>query len=368
MNKKIKNITLIVAFALMLYVTMAICLFKPDTAYSTSERRELAKAPLLSISTVFSGNFMDNFENYTADQFPFRDYLRSLKAFFAIKILNKADNNGIYKADGHISKIEYSINQQMTNYAAEKFNYLNKTYMKDKNMNIYLSVVPDKNYFLAEKNGYPCMDYVKFVEDFKAKTPYMHYIDILSLLTIDDYYTTDSHWKQENISNVAEFLAKEMGTDATAKYTVNELDNPFCGVYLGQYALPTEPDTIRYLTNSTLQNCIVTYYDTGMPQIGQMYNMEKAYGKDPYEMFLSGSSPLITIENPAANTHKELILFRDSFGSSIAPLLAQGYKKITIVDIRYIQSNFLGNYITFENQDVLFLYSTTLLNNSTALR
>ena len=30
-----------------------------------------------------------------------------------------------------------------------------------------------------------------------------------------------------------------------------------------------------------------------------MYNMEKARGKDPYEMFLSGNQPLITIKNPA---------------------------------------------------------------------
>ena len=67
-------------------------------------------------------------------------------------------------------------------------------------------------------------------------------------------------------------------------------------------------------------------------------------------------------------TEKELILFRDSFGSSIAPLLVEGYSKITIVDIRYVQSEYLGNFIKFEDQDVLFLYSTMLLNNSLALR
>ena len=97
-------------------------------------------------------------------------------------------------------------------------------------------------------------------------------------------------------------------------------------------------------------------------------HMEKAYGKDPYEMFLSGTSALIEIVNPTAKTDKELVLFRDSFGSSIAPLLVEGYKKVTVVDIRYIQSSFLGNFIEFSNQDVLFLYSTTLINNSKAMR
>ena len=36
-----------------------------------------------------------------------------------------------------------------------------------------------------------------------------------------------------------------------------------------------------------------------------VYDMQKAYGKDPYEMFLSGSLSLITIENPHAQTDKE---------------------------------------------------------------
>ena len=85
-------------------------------------------------------------------------------------------------------------------------------------------------------------------------------------------------------------------------------------------------------------------------------------------MFLSGSEPLITIENEHATTDKELIMFRDSFGSSIAPLFIEAYKKITLVDIRYIQSDFLENFIKFDNQDVLFIYSTTLLNNSKAFK
>ena len=117
-----------------------------------------------------------------------------------------------------------------------------------------------------------------------------------------------------------------------------------------------------------MSNCKVTYYDSGVPKIGDMYNMEKAYDKDPYEMFLSGSSPLVTIENLSADTEKELILFRDSFGSSIAPILSTAYSKVTVVDIRYLQSSFIGNFVEFDNQDVLFLYSTSLLNNSLSMR
>lgn len=81
-------------------------------------------------------------------------------------------------------------------------------------------------------------------------------------------------------------------------------------------------------------------------------------------MFLTGSRALITIENPNATEDRELIVFRDSFGSSIAPLLAGGYSKVTLVDIRYISPAMIGRFVDFEGWDVLFLYSSQILNNS----
>ena len=83
---------------------------------------------------------------------------------------------------------------------------------------------------------------------------------------------------------------------------------------------------------------------------------------DPYEFFLSGPISLLTMENPATEGSRELILFRDSFGSSIAPLLLDGYSKITLVDIRYIHPDLLGKFIDFQGCDVLFLYSSLVLN------
>ena len=83
---------------------------------------------------------------------------------------------------------------------------------------------------------------------------------------------------------------------------------------------------------------------------------------------MNGADALIEITNPNSKTDKELILFRDSFGSSLAPLLTDGYAKITLVDIRYIQSSMIGNFIEFDDQDVLFIYSTLLLNSSLALK
>jgi hypothetical protein len=85
-------------------------------------------------------------------------------------------------------------------------------------------------------------------------------------------------------------------------------------------------------------------------------------------MFLGGALSVITLENPKAETNRELVIFRDSFGSSIAPLFLEGYKKITLLDIRYLNETMVGQFVRFKNQDVLFLYNTTVLNNRSSFR
>ena len=91
-------------------------------------------------------------------------------------------------------------------------------------------------------------------------------------------------------------------------------------------------------------------------------------GREPDRQFLGGSRALLTITNPAASSDRELLLFRDSFGSSIAPLLAEGYAKITLIDIRYISPELLDRFVTFDGQDVLFLYSVSVLDHSETIR
>ena len=120
------------------------------------------------------------------------------------------------------------------------------------------------------------------------------------------------------------------------------------------------------IDDNAIENAVVTNFETN--QKTAVYDMEKAAGKDPYEMFLSGSVSLLTIENPSAKTDKELVIFRDSFASSLAPLLLEGYAKITLVDIRYLPSARLGSFVTFDKQDVLFLYSVPVLNNSETIK
>lgn len=365
---KKKSIAVTSVMAAVLFGLSAFAWGKAPDAFSDSERRSLEQFPKISLETVMDGSFMDAFEAYTLDQFPLRDQFRRLKAKVAFEVLGQKDNNDIYVADGYASKMEYPLNEPMLDYAAERFYYIYENYLQNAG-EIYFSIVPDKNYFLAKEHGYLSLDYETLIECMREKTEYMTYIDLTGYLELEDYYKTDTHWRQEKLEDVAEGLLAKLGSvPENDAYQVNLLEHPFYGVYYGQSALDLEPDEIRYLTSESLEHCVVMSYDTGAPVEIPMYDMEKAVGKDPYEMFLSGTRAILTIDNPETESDEELIVFRDSFGSSLIPLLTGAYRRITVVDIRYVSSQVLDQFVEFGSQDVLFLYSTILLNNSMALR
>ena len=378
---KFKSIFTIVLAVLFVFGFTVASIIVPDKEISLSENSTLQQFPDLSVNIDFSKNileelkrnsnnikgFTENFEKYTQDQFPLRDSFRKLKADVVFNLLMQKDNNGYFVENGYIFKNSNLLNSKNVDYNTNKIKFYYDSLLSDSN-NVYLAVIPDKNYFLAEENGYLSLDYDELVSYMKEKTSYMTYIDIIDKLSADDYYTTDTHWKQECITDIAGYIGECMGADVKADYTENTLDNPFYGVYYGQSALPFKPDTLKYLTSETLGNCIVTSYDTGKPVKKSVYDMEEAYGKDPYEMFMSGSDALVVAENPLAETDRELVMFRDSFAGSLSPLLLEGYSKIPLVDIRYINPQMLGAFVDFNDCDVLFIYSTMLLNNSTAFR
>jgi hypothetical protein len=366
--KKISNIitsVLVLCFILTLSVFAWV---KPADDISDTERRELAKFPELSFNTLVSGSFMKNFENYTLDQFPLREFFRTIKAQSELGVFNKLSNNNIIEKDGYITKIEYPLNEQSIENAGKKFNIVYDKYLKDTNTNVYFSIIPDKNYYLiGEDENYLSLDYEKLVTSITGKTSYMEYIDIFSELTIDSYYKTDSHWRQEKILPVAKKIAGGMGVTLNSSYKEDYFEKEVYGVYYGQYAIKNlSGDMLRILYNEHTQSANVIDYQNQREIF--VYDISKAKGRDFYEAYLGGPLSLVTIENENATTDKELIMFRDSYGSSLAPLLIEGYKRITLIDIRYMHPNMIENFVKFNNQDVLFIYSTSVLNNSETLK
>ena len=336
----------------------------PNQEMSATERRKLQQFPELSVKTVLNGKFMSQFEAYAADQFPLRDGIRELKADIAMKFMGKTDNDGYYEKDGYLSQMEYPLDEGAIQYASQLFGKIHDEYLQEAGCNVYYSVIPDKNYFLAD--NHLKMDYDKLVNMLRENLDDFEYIDIFEELQIEDYYKTDTHWRQEKIQDVAEKLLAGMGTVASDGYKMVDPEVPFYGVYYGQSALGTKPEDLYYMTNEVLDSCEV--YDYQNDRMMEIYDLEKLSGNDPYEVFLGGPLSLLEITNSSADSDNTLIVYRDSFGSSIAPYFVHNYAKVVLVDIRYLPYERAAQYIDFEEADVLFLYSTLVLNNSDTMK
>ncbi|MBQ8239046.1 MAG: hypothetical protein IJZ39_12980 [Oscillospiraceae bacterium] len=360
--KKIRIIGAAAVAALWMCLTLW-AWFKPADAVSSAERRPLEQFPEISVENILDAGFMGNFEDYTLDQFPLRDGFRSVKALFQKYVMGQKDNNGIYVTDGHAAKLEYPYDEASIAHAAKRFQYVYDTYLTG--CDVYMTIVPDKGYYLAEENGYPAMDYDALFADLQAGMPYAKFIDLRDTLTLEDYYRTDTHWRQENLLPAAEIIADAMGI-TVGGFTPVTREEPFYGVYHGQAALPMEPDELVLMESDWLSDCRVYDHESGT--WGSVYDLSKLNGDDLYEVFLSGPRSLLTIENPNAKTDKELIVFRDSFGSAMVPLLLQDYARVDVVDIRYLNAALVGNFLDFHGQDVLYLYSTLVLNNAETIK
>ena len=123
----------------------------------------------------------------------------------------------------------------------------------------------------------------------------------------------------------------------------------------------------------------MTEYDTASPEVrreyddqiakhGRITNMKRTllHNVPAFKTYMDWYTLYDLLR--ARFTDRELVLIRDSFGSSLAPLLAGSYRAVTLADLRYLQPEAAGRYLRFTDQDVLFLFSATLLNNSQGLR
>ena len=145
--------------------------------------------------------------------------------------------------------------------------------------------------------------------------------------------------------------------------------SPFYGALKSRIPNNIPGETITFYTNDIIEQATVYNYEKQTTE--KVYQKENINHLDGYDVFLSGASALLMIENPNATTNKELVVFRDSFASTLIPLLIPDYQKITLIDLRYIGSEYLKNIpeITFQNNpDLLLLYSIPVINNSYTIK
>ncbi len=341
-------------------------LFKNPEETSKEERRNLAQIPTLKIESILDNTYFSKWTDYFTDQFPLRNEFRTIKGMVSLNIFKKKEENGVIIKENSL----YALNDPLNEKSILHFtNLLNETLNKySLTNNIYYSIIPDKNYYL-EDDTIPKLDYETLTTLIQKEFQEYTYISLFDELNKESYYQTDIHWKQTELTEVLKKLKKEMHLSTEESSYTKLSVSPFYGALDSRIPNNIEAETIEYLTNEIIENATVYNYEK--QKLEKVYTKENIHNIDGYDVFLSGASALQIIENKNATNKKELIVFRDSFGSSLIPLLIEEYQKITVIDLRYLSSSYIENIEEIkwhENQDILLLYSVPVINNSFALK
>lgn len=268
----------------------------------------------------------------------------------------------VYLAQEHWFRVPDAYDPSSLDALGEKIVQIQKQYLTPQNRT-FVALIPDKTEFAPEQAG-PRLLSGPMLEQLGEKVGDAQLIDLAGTLRLQDYYKIDSHWRQENLQLVLDALGSAMD------FAVDLSQFEVCSMPDFQGALRKEipahqapQEQLVYLTSPAIQSAQVKHFQNPSSQV---YDTSKA--QVDYDVFLAGVDPVLTITCPDAQTERELVIFRDSFGSSLAPLLCGVYRTITLVDLRYMASGMLPRYVDFTDQDVLFLYSAALANQSGLLR
>ena len=326
-----------------------------------SERRPPAGLPKLTWQSVASGSFMSGFESYAADSFFLRDGFRTIRAATVFGIFMQSDKNGLYMGKSGAGEFK-PIDAAALRQSAEK---IKKAADSLSGCNVFYAIVPDKSIYAG-----------KYLPGFDLETAErllaeamggLTYVPLADILAASSFYKTDLHWRQTEIGGVADRLCDAMGAKLDLGEYIRKIKGDFKGVYAGELALPMNFDSMVYmdlesLTAKSLNE--VTLEFEGCP----VYDPVRFQGIDPYDFFLDGPQAIVLLENPEA-PEGDLYIFRDSYGSSLAPLMASAYRRIALIDLRYIDMSVLDRFVEFKpGADVLFIYSSQILNNPSVLK
>ncbi|MBR5479337.1 MAG: S-layer homology domain-containing protein [Clostridia bacterium] len=276
---------------------------------------------------------------------------------------DSTDKNTLYNYNGQYINDFGEYSEASALKFAEKINYITDTYL-DETASAYYAVIPSKNYYANAYLPTP-FDYDGLFTTLRQNIFGAGEINLFDVLSYDDYLITDFHWKQESLQGVL----NRLGMYLNFSVDLNTFDENKVEGFVGQlgYGNPNFPkETITYLTNEHTENAVVDNYQD--KNFNKVYDTAKLSTTSQYDLFLSGPTPLTTIKNDNGKSDRKLIIFRDSFGSSLAPLLIGKYKEIVLIDIRYVMSSTLSNFVDFSGADVLFLYNDQVINNATMLK
>ncbi len=313
MRKKAGLIFIVICMAICLIPFAGMIWFRSDT---TTENKTLASFPGLTDENGGPNTeFFDGLEDYFEDHFAFREYLVNADALIQSRVFKVSNvDTVLVGSDGwlyYTATLDDYLGQDLMSereiYNAAHNLALIQEYVESRGAQFAVTVPPNKNSLYDENMPYYDSKIIsdeKNIENLKEamEEQGVNYIDLFSVFEEQDevlYLKRDSHWNEKGAVLAYNAILDYTGTDHNRfdQVTVNRAKT-----YIGDLNSMVFPLTAQPEWNYTYS------YDETYTYVTDTESVEDAW--------------IVTENDDGEGT---LLMFRDSFGNTLLPLMANTF-------------------------------------------
>lgn len=366
-KEKLNTVVTTMIFLGVIMVFTVVSLLTPDKTFSFTENRVLAQMPKFSVEGFFEGEFTADYEEYITDQFFGRDRWINVKTRTEL-LLGKKDINGVYIGkDEYLIETHDSIDEvkayanadRMVNFVKEQAGILGAEHVS-------MMVVPTASAIMADKlPAYATtFDQKSYIDYMKAQAG-DNFVDVSSVLSEhavageEIYYRTDHHWTTYGAYLSYVKWANDIGFEPypMESFDVNTVSEDFLGTVYSKINYSTVTDKLQlFEINEDISYSVDI--NMGHKKMDSLYEKEHLDTKDKYSVFLDGNNSIVTIDvNGGRADGETLLVIKDSYAHCFVPFVANHYKQVIVIDMRYLKMPVEKVIADYGITDILVLYN-----------
>lgn len=348
----------------------------PHDSFSENEKRVLAQRPAVSAAAVADGSLFRQIESYVADHFAGRDgwvganaYLTQAEGRGAVGEIVCGRNGWLFPAPLQDDGKTLEDNMQAITAFAEA-----------QEVPVYLMAVPGAGAVVEDELpdvhlDYPDADLLERARRMAGDS--LRWVDVIGDFRAADapealYYRTDHHWTSAGAYHAYSLLMQERNAASVPPevFDVERVPDFYGTSYSKSGLWLTPPDEIELWTNPELHTTTTVYDGDGRAPVTQQGMLFYQYLEqaDKYPVFLSGNHARVHIETDA-QSDKRLLVIKDSYAHALAPFLAEEYRTIDLIDLRYFKRQTISDWLRENPADeILFVYGLSSLTQDKNLQ
>lgn len=371
------SICMIWIFCLVIFGTAGLHFLTEDKSFSDSENRVLGSFPRLTAASIADGSFMEDFEAYLTDQFPFRDSIIALKTA-TDRILGKNEENGVYIGkEGFLFDSQTPMDKSRVNTIGKAVKKFTEKYS---NLKAAFVLAPNSSYiysqYLPDYLGMPSQrDQIKQVKNAVGYKD-IYWPAVPSVLTENAektqlYYKTDHHWTTRGAYLIFRDICLEWGLessykDINSKFRFYEVSNTFEGTLASNSGVHDTTDKIEICVPEDSEGTYVAHFESTGEKTASLFFEDRLGEKNQYEVFLGGNYDKVIIST-TTSVNRNLLLIKDSYANCMIPMLTPYFSKIVVIDPRYLTDSLDSIIKENDFSHIMFLYNVNTLLEDNSL-